>query len=215
VEKSDCIIVLAPRNPEAHERLADIPLMSEKPVYVDKTFAPDIESAKRMFERAEKYNTPMFSTSALRFGSGLNKILAELDGPALFASAKGGGSSFSEYAIHQIEILVMLMGSDPVRIMQCGVPGAEIMVVEYSDGRRCVANYASGFDFAVDCVATDRRCFADSQMTDFFARFVDALLEFFSTGKPPVPKEQTLAVSTILETGIKALSKRDEWFVCK
>ncbi len=70
VEKSDYLIVLAPDHPEHHERLGKIPLMSGKPVYMDKTFSPDVETGKRMFELAEQYHTPLtplFSSSALRF----------------------------------------------------------------------------------------------------------------------------------------------------
>ena len=37
----DGIIVLSPDNCEQHERLCQIPLRSGKPVYVDKTFAPE------------------------------------------------------------------------------------------------------------------------------------------------------------------------------
>ncbi|MEK3888785.1 hypothetical protein [Bacillus sp. FSL K6-3431] len=44
VEKSDCIMVLSPDHPEHHERLARLPLMSGKPVYIDKTFSPDLAS---------------------------------------------------------------------------------------------------------------------------------------------------------------------------
>ena len=39
VEQCDCLVVLSPDNMERHEALADLPLRSGKPVYVDKTFA--------------------------------------------------------------------------------------------------------------------------------------------------------------------------------
>ena len=71
VEKSDYIIVLSPDNPEHHERLSRIPLMSGKPVYIDKTFSPDLAAGARIFELAQKHGTPMFSTSALRFAEEL------------------------------------------------------------------------------------------------------------------------------------------------
>ena len=49
VEKSDCIVVLSPDNCEQHERLCQSPLHSGKRCYVDKTFAPDLETAQRIF----------------------------------------------------------------------------------------------------------------------------------------------------------------------
>jgi|GEM_PF-5027977 len=71
VEKSDYIIELSPDHPEHHEKLARIPLMSDKPVYVDKIFSPDLKSGMRMFELAGQFRTPMFSSSALRFAKEL------------------------------------------------------------------------------------------------------------------------------------------------
>lgn len=211
VEKSDCIVVMAPSNPEVHERLSAIPLKSGKPVYIDKPFAPDLKTAERIIKTAAKNKTPMFSTSALRFGSGVNKMVAELGGPAAYASTRGGGRLFAEYAIHQIEMLVMMMGNDPKRLMQCGASGAELLVVEYADGRRCVANFAPGFSFQAECMGKDGKCFSDVSMTDFFPNFINAMLGFFETGKAPVPAEQTLAVAAILEGAVKAMSKKDKW----
>ena len=69
VEKSDAIIVLSPDNCEMHEGLCQLPLRSGKPCYVDKTFAPDYPTARRIFDIAEKSGTPCYSTSALRFAS--------------------------------------------------------------------------------------------------------------------------------------------------
>lgn len=212
VDNCDCILVLAPSNPEVHERLSKIPLKSGKPVYIDKPFAPDVKTARKIIETAAKFKTPMFSTSALRFGSAINKMVADLGGHASYASTKGGGRLFSEYAIHQIEMLVMLMGNDPKRLMQCGVSGEEILLVEYADGRRCLANFAPGYGFQADCMAKDGKCFESGPMGDFFPKFIDGMLEFFETKTPPVAAEQTIAVAAILETAIKATSKKDAWF---
>lgn len=54
VEKSDCICVFAPSNPEVYARLAKIPLCSGKPLYIDKTFAPDKTTAELFFHIAKK-----------------------------------------------------------------------------------------------------------------------------------------------------------------
>ena len=45
----DGLIVLSPDNVEMHEQLCEKPLRSGKPVYVDKVFAPDLATAKRIF----------------------------------------------------------------------------------------------------------------------------------------------------------------------
>ena len=50
-----------------HEELSQLPLKSGKPTYIDKTFAPDYPTAKRIFDLAEANGTPCYSTSALRY----------------------------------------------------------------------------------------------------------------------------------------------------
>ena len=57
IAKSDCLIVLSPDNPEMHEELCRLPLQSRKPVYVDKTFAPDRACAERIFAHAKAHQT--------------------------------------------------------------------------------------------------------------------------------------------------------------
>src|SRR5690606_15025718 len=75
VDSCDCLIVLSPDNAEMHEELADLPLKSGKPVYIDKPIAPDLASARRLFEKARAHNTPMMSCSSLRFG---NEVVAAI-----------------------------------------------------------------------------------------------------------------------------------------
>ena len=70
-EKSDCIVLLAPSDPQTHLEYAKQALLFGKPTYIDKTFAPDFNTAKEIFEIAQRYNTPFFSTSALRYASEL------------------------------------------------------------------------------------------------------------------------------------------------
>lgn len=211
VDKSDCIVVLAPSNPEVHERLSEIPLKSGKPVYIDKPFAHSLKSAKAIVANAAKHRTPMYSSSALRFGSGIEGIVKSLGGPAEFASTRGGGRSFEEYGIHQIEMLTMLMGIGARRVMQCGAKDADVLIVEYFDGRRCAANLVGCYPFQAECKGKDGNRHAAEKMDDFFPRFIDAMLEFFETAKAPVPAEQTLEIAAILEAGVEALSHRDAW----
>ncbi len=111
IELSDGICVLAPDNPETHERLCARPLMSGKPTFIDKTFAPDRASAERIFNVADRYSTPCYTSSALRFADEYQGIDA---GQINFLSSTGGGNHVN-YLIHQIEPLVLILGTSPVR----------------------------------------------------------------------------------------------------
>ena len=105
VANSDCLCVLAPNNPEAHDRLAALPLAAGKPLYVDKTFAPDKATAARFFETARRHGTPLMSTSALRYGEEFVEMMGRFGQKRpVHVTATGGGRSFGEYSIHQIEM---------------------------------------------------------------------------------------------------------------
>jgi predicted dehydrogenase len=213
VEECDGIIVLAPSNPEVHERLADIPLQSGKPVYIDKPFAPDKATAERLFAKAAKHGTPLFSASALRFGSEIQEALNEtLKGQSVdFAFSAGGGTSFAEYSIHQIEMLVMMMGTGAQRVMQCGSGQTNQMLIDYGSGRRSAMTLMPGHSFQLS-VAGDKDTVTINSMTNFFPSLIEAILQFFDTKCPPVGKEETIEIISIMEAGIKAVNEPDSWF---
>jgi predicted dehydrogenase len=66
-ERVDCYMVLAPSNPEKHVELCQRVFQFGKPTYVDKTFAPDLATAKTIFELADKHGVAVQTTSALRY----------------------------------------------------------------------------------------------------------------------------------------------------
>jgi len=212
VAECDCIIVLSPDNAERHEDLADLPLKSGKPVYIDKPIAPSLAAAARLFDKAQRYGTPMMSSSALRFGSVLQKALEEdMKGEtANYVSVRGGGV-FHIYAIHQIEMLVMAMGTGAKRVMQCGPEKSPLMVIDYEDGRRGSINLLPGYPFQLSAQYGEDKSLSVDTMDDFFPRFVEAMLAFFDSGISVIPQAQTLEIAALIEAGNAALSRPDTW----
>jgi len=212
VAECDCLVVLSPDNPERHEELADLPLRSGKPVYIDKPLAPSLAAAQRLFAKAAEHGTPMMSSSALRFGSALVNALRDAVGeePVRFVATRGGGR-FDVYAIHQLEMLVMALGTGATRVMQVGNTEANLMVVNYPDGRRGAINLIPGHPFQLSAEYGDGQALALDRMEDFFPRFVEAMLDFFDSGVSLIPEAQTLEVAALTEAGLTALRSRDTW----
>lgn len=208
VEKSDCIIVLSPDNPERHLDLCREPLASGKRVYVDKTFALTKDIAKEIVANGEANNTPFFSTSALRFANELAEVPRE---GICFINSRGPGR-FDTYAIHQIEPIVVLMGSEVKRIMSVG-SGYETMVIEFSNGRRAVMSHYDwkGIDFEMVVNYEDGSIYKVSQMTGYFDNFINKLCTFFKTGETFADHAETVSVMGIIEAGNKALANPGEW----
>jgi len=125
--------------------------------------------------------------------------------------ATRGGGRFGVYAIHQIEMLVMALGTGASQVMQVGTAEANLMVVNYRDGRRGTINLIPGHPFQLSIQYGEDRALVIDHMEDFFPRFVDAMLAFFTTGESPIPVEQTLEVAALTETGLAALKTPFTW----
>lgn len=211
IDECDCIVVLSPDNPERHEDLTDLPLKSGKPVYVDKTFATSLASAKRMVEKARAHNTPMMTSSALRYDSKVDEAVKTIGSEQVkFMSLRGPGS-WDNYSIHQVEPLSKIMGTGAKRIMQCGNADNKLVVMDYGDGRRAVINQMPNCPFQFDVQYGTDGIVVVNSMEDFFPRFIEAMCAFFETGKSSAPLEETLEVAAILEGGTEALKHPDEW----
>lgn len=206
IEKSDAICILAPSNPEAHERLAALPLKSGKPLYIDKTFAPDRATAEKFFAVAEKYGTPLMSSSALRYG---NEFQAELAGKFAekkvnFVSTIGGGRTFHEYSIHQIEMIVAALGIGAKSVMRIPNCKTEHFLVEYADAvRGATMTYQPNTGFSSILYGPEGVSFV-TEGTSMFENLLELMLQFYQSGVSPLDKLQTIEVAAIREAALKA-----------
>lgn len=207
IAASDCIVVLSPDNPEMHWKLCQEALRSGKRVFVDKTFATDKKTAEALFALAEEYHTPMYSTSALRFAKEL-ETLPDMD--VEFIAACGPGSP-SNYLIHQFEPIVAVMKKKIRRISYLGTSQAHHFDLEFEGGKRASATLLGAGPFSMTVKYTDGTVSAIPDMSDYFERFLIAMLHFFETGKGGVPKEQTITVSAIIEAAYKAMDAPGTW----
>ena len=207
ISKSDVLVVLSPDNPEMHEELCDLPLKSGKLVYVDKTFAPDKETAIRIFENADKHGTTCFSSSALRFVTELK----EVDKDKIFKIHSEGPGTYDMYSIHQIEPIVMLMNCRAKRVMGLGDVEHPSLLIEFEDGRLAQMHHSNEIKFKIRTVDKDNNPTDYQINSKYFNLFMEALVEFFKTGKIPVKHSQTIDVIAIREAGYRALKKPFEW----
>lgn len=209
IEKSDYLIVLSPDNPEMHEELCELPLQSGKLVYVDKTFAPDKETALRIFANADAHGTKCFSSSALRFSDELK----EIDTDKIYKIYSEGPGRIGNYLIHQIEPVIYLMKSRVKRLMFLGDEIHPSLLIEFEDGRHAqiYQRLKGGLGFALTVVDEENMASRYEIESDFFALFIKAMLRFFDTGEVPVSHEQTVDVMAVRTAAIEACSTPFEW----
>lgn len=208
IEKSDCLNVLSPDNPEMHEELCGLPLKSGKRVYVDKTFAETRVSAEKIFAVAEAHGTPCFSASALRFAAEYAGISRD-DVEGLVSVGPG---PLNNYSIHQIEPIVALMGPGAARVRFTGTEKHPAAVIEYRDGR--IAHFSHhGWDcpFAMTLDMKGEKTRRVEIVSDYFNLFMKEMADFFLGGEPKVSHKDTIAVIAVREAVIKAAQAPEKW----
>ena len=214
LDQVDAVMVMAADNSMWKEQCAFEALRCGKPVFVDKTFAPDLETGKRFFETAEAHGTPVFSTSAQRYCADLIDYLKRAKGSTRFMSTVGP-HDLSNYAVHQFEPIVAVMGCDIKRVKTFSV-GNKVtqLIIDYGGGKLAsftqTPNPWAEFNFMVSDGETGERL--DS--SDYYPNLMYAMLDFFGSGVSPVNKEETLTVLALIDAAKDARRYPDEWREC-
>lgn len=199
--EADFFLVLAPSNPERHLELCRMVFPFGRPTYVDKTFAPDLASARKIFRLADKYGTAVQTTSALRYTAVQDYAARVGRANVLAMAAWGGGRSFGEYAIHPVEMVVSSMGAGARRLMRRGTGERSQLLIDFAGGRTAVVNVYTGADtpFAASVTTAGETRYVAVDTSGIFRDTAAAILDFFKTGKPNIDRSESLAIRRILD----------------
>jgi hypothetical protein len=197
----DCFAVLAPSDPQTHLELCEKIFPFGKPTYVDKTFAPDLATAERIFALADQHHAPVQTTSALRYTQ--VQIEVELVGRDSLEHmvAWGGGRSFAEYAIHPVEMIVSCMGPQATRLLRRGTGDRVQLLIDFSRGRTAVANIYANTQtpFAASITTDVKTQWIQPDLSRLFVDMAAAMLDFFQTAQPSIDRQESLMIRRILD----------------
>jgi predicted dehydrogenase len=196
----DAFMVLAPGNPETHLTLCEMTLPLGKPTYVDKTFAPDLATAKKIFALASEHRVAMQTTSALRY-TNVQEELKQGGAPLRHMVAWGGGRSFAEYAIHPLELIISCMGPDALSVMRRGTGDQSQLLINFSDDRTAVANVYTNSDtpFAATFSTAQGTRYVKVDDGKIFLNTAAAIIDFFEAKKPNIDQRESLMIRRILD----------------
>jgi len=213
VDNCDCILVLSPDDADRHLPLSQYALRSGKPVSIDKPFADKVKDAKEMFDLAAKFKTPLMTSSSLRFTPALTAAKKDkIQNKKVRYVSSWGGGRFPVYIVHVLEMLVMTIGTGARRVMSVGeLPGAPVLIVDYPDQRRGLLQLYHGLEFGLAASYGDGESLFLADMQGFYEAFIDAVLNFFMTGKNSIPQKETMEIVALQEAATRALEHRDHW----
>jgi len=182
-------------------------LQAGKPVFIDKPIAGSLTDAVAIFELSRKYNTPMFSSSSLRFSKGAQSLRNGAEGKITKCSTHSPCSLEAThpdlfwYGIHGVETLFTVMG-----------PGCQTAKRTVSDADRdeVVGQWAGGREghFAgvrkgkpsgYGGTAVGKNGEVAVGGYDGYKPLLVEIVKFFRSGKPPVSEEETLEIYSFME----------------
>lgn len=205
-EKSDYILILSPTNPEKHLAYAEIALKYKKNTYIDKTFASNYETAKKIFDIAEENGTKFFSSSALRFANELE----DFKGSKSIISF-GSGSLFDEYIIHQIEMVQKIVDEKPVAVKVEKQYEQYFTTIEYKNGKMATMIFADALPFQIYGRKDAEEGIYKTIESPFFINLLSDILRFYESDEVSFDTKQTLAVMKIREAAIKGKDDLGNW----
>ncbi len=178
-----------------------------KPIFIDKPLAASLADAVEIYRLAGERGVPCFSSSSLRYSSGIigmrdDPKVGKVTGCAAFSPNKPLEPShpdFFYYGIHGAEILFTIMGPGCATVSRVKSDGTDLAVGVWGDGRVGTLRgiRAGRGDFGA--LVFGDKGIARSGGWDGYEPLLVEVAEFFKTGKAPVPPEETLAIYAFME----------------
>jgi hypothetical protein len=218
VEAADVVMLLSPDDIEAHLELAREVLPFGKPTFIDKLLASSLPAAQEILELSRKHNTPIYSSSSLRYAAELKPLLPELDAAEVSDLYVRGMNSLERYGIHTLTIALRIMGADVKRVIDTGTPLARTVTLDYGSGRRAVVDVRHAENewdfFAWSFVARAGEKYVGATITDhaaIYENLMSEVLAFFKTGKSSMPIEEAVVAVAIIDAANQSLQTGSEW----
>lgn len=199
LDKVDCVL-LETNDGRIHLEQAVEVFKSGKICYIDKPIGATLGETIAIFEMAEKYHIPIFTSSALRY-SPLNQQLRNGDfGPILGADCYSPHKvepthpDFGYYGIHGIETLYTLMGTGCESVNRMSSKNADVVVGRWQDGRiGTFRGIKEGPSIYGGTAYTEKGAVAAGGYVGYKV-LLEQIMKFFKTGVAPVSKEETIEI---------------------
>lgn len=180
-------------------------LKAGKPMFIDKPIAASLADAKAIFAASKKYNTPVFSSSSLRYTEGIADIaqgkIGKVIGAETFSPAKYEKThpDLFWYGIHGVETLFAVMGTGCKTVTRIHTPDTDVVVGVWGDGR--IGSFRGTRTGKSDYGG---RVFGEKgNMTlgafKGYNPLLEQIIKFFESGKVPVQPEETLEIAAFME----------------
>ncbi|MEZ6045864.1 MAG: Gfo/Idh/MocA family oxidoreductase [Planctomycetaceae bacterium] len=204
VEKVD-VVMLETNDGRPHLEQVIPCLKAGKRTFIDKPIAASLADTLAIFKAAKIYNTPVFSSSSLRYAPGAQAIrngaIGTVTGCDAFspASLEKTHPDLYWYGIHGVETLFTVMGPGCESVVRTQTENFEGVTGVWNDGRigtfRGIRHGGGGYGgmaFGTDGVQ-------EIGKYGGYRPLVVEMARFFKTGESPVADEETIEIYAFME----------------
>lgn len=180
-------------------------LKAGKRMFIDKPMAASLADSIAIFNAARKYNVTIFSSSSLRYVTGMDDVISgkigKVTGAEAYSPAKLEKThpDLFWYGIHGVETLFTAMGTGCQSVFRISNAGTDVVVGTWNDGR--IGTFRGIRKGKADYGGT---VYGENgiQVLGPYAGYnplLTRIIEFFKTGVPPVAEEETLEILAFME----------------
>ena len=173
-----------------------------KPLYIDKPLAGTLEDCVKIYQLAKEHKVPVFSSSSLRYAKNTQAARAGDYGKVLrcetFSPAhlEPHHPDLFWYGIHGVESLFTVMGPGCVSVKRGTTDDGKIEVTgTWKDGRVGIFREGKGYGGTAKCDSGKHPIGS----YDGYAPLVEAVVQFFKSGKSPVDARETLEIYAFMQ----------------
>ena len=180
-------------------------LKSGKRLFIDKPMGASLEHVIAIFNAAELYKVPLFTSSSLRYISGIEDIAGGKTGRVT------GADTFSPctlekthpdlfwYGIHGVETLFTAMGTGCKTVTRISAADTDVVVGVWNDGRiGTFRGTRSGKGGYGGIIFGEKGIFPLGPYSGYDPLLFQ-IIEFFRTGIEPVRREETLEIFAFMQ----------------
>jgi predicted dehydrogenase len=204
LEKVDAVL-LESNDGRVHLEQAAPVFAAGKRVFIDKPLAGSLADAIAIFKLAERYDTPVFTASGLRFGEATQAVRNGLVGNVLGASTYSPCSleathmDLAWYGIHGCEALFTLMGTGCEQVTRAHSADFELVTGVWEGGRIGTFRGIRAGKAGYGGTAFGEKGIVAAGSFDGYRPLVVAIAEFFAGGEPPVDSAETIELFAFME----------------
>ena len=204
LDKVDCVL-LETNDGRLHLEQANEVFKSGKICYIDKPIGSTLGEAIAIFEMAEKYKVPIFSSSALRYSPQNQKLrngeFGDIIGADCYSPHKVEPThpDFGFYGIHGIETLYTIMGTGCESVNRMSSENADIVVGRWKDGRIGTFRGIKKGPAIYGGTAFGTKKAIEVGGYQGYKVLLEQILYFFQTGISPISREETIEIFTFMK----------------